>query len=103
MKTSIIALSTAALIVGAPAGFAQGVPGKVPTAHHTISKQRHPSLSSYAVRREMEAKAWRKGSPNAFGYAPAGASGSNRDMTDISPYAGGGGGGGGPGGGGGGM
>jgi hypothetical protein len=102
MKTMIIALSTAALIAAAPAVVAQGAPSQTPSAHHKISKQRHPGLSGYAVRREMEATAWRRGYPGAFGYAPAEPSGPHRDMTDISPYAGGGAGGGGSGGGGGG-
>jgi hypothetical protein len=99
MKTSIIALS-AALIAIAPAVFAQGAPSQTPGVHHKLSKQRHAGRAGYALRREMEAKAWRKGYPGAFGYAPAQSTGSHSDMTDISPYAGGGTGGGGSGGGG---
>jgi hypothetical protein len=100
MKTMIVALSAAALIAAAPAVVAQGAPSKIPSAQHKISKQRHPNPSGYAVRREMEATAWRTGYPRAFGYAPAEPGGSHRDMTDISPFAGGGAGGGGSGGGG---
>jgi|SRR5579871_1861031 len=103
MKTGIIAFSAAAFIAAASVAFAQSVPSKAPGVQHKISKQRHPRLSGYALRREMEARAWRNGDPRAFGYAPAEPSGSQRDMTDISPSAGGGGAGGGPGGGGGGM
>ena len=100
MKTTIIALSAAALIATAPAVFAQSVPSKSPSLQHKIAKQRRSSLSGHAARPETEATAWRKGYPKAFGYAPAEPSGSLRDMTDISPFGGAGGGGGGTGGGG---
>ena len=95
MKTMIIALSAAALVAAAPIVVAQGALSQTPSAQHKISKHRHPGLSGHAVRRET-------GYPTALGYAPAEFSGSHRDMTDISPYAGGGGGGA-AGGGGGGM
>ena len=71
MKTTIIALSVAALIAAAPAVFAQGIPSKTPNVQHKVSKQRHPGLSGHTVRREVEAKAWRNGYPRAFGYTPA--------------------------------
>jgi hypothetical protein len=93
VKTTIIALSAAALVVAVPAVFAQGVSSKTPghEMQHKLSKKRHPGPSGYAQRRQMQTK----GYPGAFGYAPGVPSASQRDMTDISPQAGGGGGGGG--------
>jgi hypothetical protein len=100
VKTTIIALSAAALVAAAPAVFAQGVSSKAPSVQHKVSKKHHPGVSNYAPRREMQVKGWTMGYPGAFGYAP-GAPPVVRDMTDISPYGGSGGGGSGGGGGGG--
>jgi len=100
VKTTIIALSAAALIAAAPAVFAQGVSSKAPSVQHKVSKKYHRGVSNYAPRREMQGKGWTMGYPGAFGYAP-GAPPVVRDMTDISPYGGGGGGGAGAGAGGG--
>ena len=58
MKLAVIAISAAALIVSAPAVFAQGVSSKTPG-------------------QEMHAKGSKKGSPGASGYAPGQTSGSN--------------------------
>jgi hypothetical protein len=92
VKTTIIALSAAALIAAAPAVLAQGVPGKAPGLPHDVSKIHHPGVPRYAPRREVQAKGLKKGYPGTFGYAP----GEVVDReTEISRKAGGGGGGGG--------
>jgi hypothetical protein len=100
VKTTIVAISAAALIAAAPSVFAQGVSSKAPSVQHKVSKKHHPGVSNYATRREMRVKGRTMGYPRAFGYAP-GAPPVVRDMTDISPYGGGGGGGAGAGAGGG--
>ena len=92
MKTTIIALSAAALIAAAPAVVAQGVPSKAPGLQHEVSKKRHPGASRYASRREMQANGLKKGYPGTFGYAPSEIL--DRE-TEMSRRAGGGGGGGG--------
>ena len=97
MKTTIIALSVAALIAAAPAVLAQGVPSKTPSLQHKVLKKHHLGVSGYAPLREMQAKGSKKGYPGAFGYAPAQPSGVDRDL-EMSRQAGGGGGGGGGGG-----
>ena len=91
MKTTIIALSGAALIAAAPVVLAQGVPSKTPSLQHRVSKKNHSSHAVYAPLREMQAKGSKKGYPKAFGYAP----GDVLDReTEMSRQAGGGGGGG---------
>ena len=92
MKTTIIALSAAALIAAAPAVLAQGVPGKTPGLQHKVSKKHHPGISGHAQLRGMQAKGSKKGYPGAFGYAPGEPSGLNREL-EASRQAGGGGGG----------
>jgi hypothetical protein len=84
VKTTIIALSAAALIAATPAVFAQGVSSKTPGVQHNVHKKRHPGVSGYALRRATQAKG-----PGAFGYPLPGA------PMDSNPNAGGGGGGGG--------
>ena len=69
MKTTIIALSAAALVAAAPAALAQGVPGKTPGLQHNVSKKHHPGVSGYAQMREMQAKGSKTGYPGASGYA----------------------------------
>jgi hypothetical protein len=69
MKTTIIALSAAALVAAAPATFAQGVPGKTPGLQHKVSKKHHPGISCYSQMREMQAKGSKTGYPGASGYA----------------------------------
>ena len=88
MKTTIIALSAAALIAAAPAVFAQGVTSKTPGLQHKVSKKHHPAVSGYTPRREMQARGPNKGYPRAFGYAPAEVL--DRE-TEITRKAGGGG------------
>jgi hypothetical protein len=68
MKTTIIALSTAALVAAAPTALAQGVPGKTPSLQHKVSKKHHPGVSGYAQMREMQAKGSKTGYPGS-GYA----------------------------------
>jgi len=93
VKTTIIALSAAALIASAPAVFAQGLPSKTPGLQDKVSKKHHPAVSGYAPPREMQASGSKKG--YSFGYAP----GEVLDReTEITRKAGGGGGGGGGGG-----
>lgn len=89
MKTTVIALSAAALIAAAPAVLAQGVPNKIPGLQHKVSKKHHPGASSYALLREMQAKGSKKGYPGAFGYAPGEPSGLDGDI-EMSRQAGGG-------------
>jgi hypothetical protein len=69
MKTTIIALSAAALVAAAPAALAQGVPGKTPGLQHKVSKKHHPGISGYSQMREMQAKGSKTGYPGASGYA----------------------------------
>ena len=91
MKTTIIALSAAALIAAAPAVLAQGVPGKTPSLQHKVSKKNHSSVAVYAPLREMQTKGSKNVYPRAFGYAR----GEVLDReTEMSRQAGGGGGGG---------
>ena len=97
MKTTIIALSAAALIAAAPAVLAQGVPSKTPGLQHKVFDKHHPAVSGYAPLREMQAKGSKKSYPGAFGYVPGQPSGLDRDI-ETSRQAGGGGGGGGGGG-----
>jgi hypothetical protein len=95
VKTTIIALSAAALIAAAPAVFAQGVASKTPghEMQHKLSKNPHHGVSRYAPGRETQVKDSKRAYPGAFGYAPA----PPRDYPtdDVSRNAGGGGGGGG--------
>ena len=95
MKTTIIALSAAALIAAAPAVLAQGVANKTPGLQHKVSEKHHARISGYAPLSEMQAKGSKR-YPGAFGYAPGEPSGLNRDL-EASRQAGGGGGGGGSG------
>ena len=85
MKTTIIALSAAALIAATPAVLAQGVPSKTPGLQHHISKKHHPG---YTPLREMQAKGSKNVYPRAFGYAPSEVL--DRE-TEMSRQAGGGG------------
>jgi hypothetical protein len=89
VKTTIIAVSAAALIAAAPAALARGVPSKTPGLQHKVSKKHHPGVSGYAPLREMQAKRSKKGYPGAFGYAPVEPGGLDRE-TEMSRQAGGG-------------
>ena len=94
MKTTIIALSAAALIAAAPTVLAQGVPSKSLGLEHKVSKKNHSGVSVYAPLREMQTKGSKNVYPRAFGYAR----GEVLDReTEMSRQAGGGGGGGGSG------
>ena len=92
MKTTIIALSAAALFAAAPVVLAQGVTSKTPGLQHKVSKKHHPAVPGYTPRREMQARGSNNGSnkgyPRAFGYAPGAAL--DRE-TEITRKAGGGG------------
>jgi hypothetical protein len=92
VKTTIIALSAAALIA-APATLAQSAASRMPPLHK-VSKQHHRVVSGYASPREMQTMGWKRGYPGAFGYAPGEPRNRDRDL-DASRQAGGGGGGGG--------
>jgi hypothetical protein len=90
MKTAIMALSAATLLVAAPV-FAQSASSKAP--HHALRakhKTTHPGTYGYATG-TMQASGPKKGYyyPSAPAYAPT------RDITDITTSGGGGGGGGG--------
>jgi hypothetical protein len=93
VKTRIFALSAAVLIAAAPAVFAKIVSSKTPSVQHKVSRNHHPGVTNYALRREMQVKGRTTGNRGALGYAP-GAAPVVRDMTDILPYGGGAGGGG---------
>jgi hypothetical protein len=93
VKTTIIALSVAALIAATPAVLAQGVPGKTPGLQHKVARKHHAG-AGYIPLRELQAKGSRKAYPGAFGYVPAEPGGVDRDL-EMSRQAGGGGGGGG--------
>ena len=91
MKTTIIALSAAALVATAPAVLAQGV--GTPSLQHKVSKTHHAGVSGHARPRELQAKGVGKGYPGAFGYAPGVPRGYlDRDL-EVGRQAGGGGGG----------
>ena len=68
MKTTIIALSAAALIVAAPAVPAQGVTSGTPAPRHEVAKKHH--VSGHARPLALQAKGTGKGYPGASGYAP---------------------------------
>jgi hypothetical protein len=95
VKTTIIALSAAALIAAAPAVSVQGASSKSPSVQHNLSKKRHPGVSGYAPRRVVHAKGMATGYPRAsgFGFAPS----APKDYTYENSRNGGGGGGGGSG------
>ena len=86
MKHAMIAISTAALIVSAPAVFAQGVSSKTPghEMQDRGSKTGSPGASGYAPGQEMQAKGSKKGEPGASDYAPGQTSGSNNGGTSGS-------------------
>jgi hypothetical protein len=91
MKTTIIALSAAALIAAAPGVLAQNVSSKTPDQRHHASKQHPRFVSVYAPRHAMHAQGLKTGYPSAFGYAPS----EPKDyFLESSRQAGGGGGGG---------
>jgi hypothetical protein len=89
MKTTIIALSAAALIAAAPGVLAQNVSSKTPDQRHHASKQHPRFVSVYAPRHAMHAQGLKTGYPSAFGYAP-----SEHYFPESSRHAGGGSGGG---------
>jgi hypothetical protein len=83
MKHAMIVISAAALIVSAPAVFAQGVSSKTPghEMQDRGSKTGSPGASGYAPGQEMQAKGSKKGDPGASGYAPGRTNGSNTGGT----------------------
>jgi hypothetical protein len=78
MKFAMIAISAAALIVSAPAVFAQGASSKTPghEMQQRGSKTGSPGASGYAPGHEMQAKGSKRGEPGASGYAPGQTTGS---------------------------
>jgi hypothetical protein len=70
VKTTIIALSAAALVAAASTAPAQSVPGQAPGPQHTVSKKHHAGASGYARPRQAQARGAAKGYPGAIGYAP---------------------------------
>jgi hypothetical protein len=89
MKTTIVALSVAALIAATSGAFAQNIPSKTSGLQHKVSRKYHPGISGQAPLHRMQAKG-SKNYPAAFGYLP---SEPDRDL-EMSRLAGGGGGGG---------
>jgi len=91
VRTTIIALSAAAVIAAAPGVLAQNVSNKTPDKQHHASKK-HPPVSVYAPERAMHAKGFKTGYPGTSGYTPS----EPKDYVyENSRYGGGGGGGGG--------
>ena len=91
MKTTIIALSAAALIAAAPAVLAHDVSNKTSDQHHKVFKKRSTVGFGYAPWRAVHATGVRPGNSGGFGYAPS----LPKDYTyENSRQAGGGGGGG---------
>jgi hypothetical protein len=84
MKLALIALSTAALIVSAPAVFAQDVSSKTPGHEMQVkgSKKGSPGASGYSPGHEMQARGSKSGSPGASGYAPGQTTVSNTGDRD---------------------
>jgi hypothetical protein len=76
MKTAIIALSAAALIVTAPAVFAQGVSSKAP-GQEMQAKSPKKAHAHRGASAHMQAKGSKKGSEGASGYAPGQTTGSS--------------------------
>ncbi len=93
MKTTIIAVSAAALIATSPAVLAQDAASKTPGLQHKVSKKHRAGVYGYAPLRDLQARGSKKGYPAAFGYAPGQPGGIDRDL-EMSRQAGGGGGGG---------
>ena len=92
MKTTIIALSAAALIAAAPGVLAQNVSSKTPDQQHKVTKKRPQVVTGYAPWRVVHAKGVKTGYPGASSYPPS----APKDYTyENSRNAGGGGGGGG--------
>ena len=94
MKTTLIALSAAALVAAAPAVPAQGGSGKTPAlqvakTHH--AKTHHAGIFGHARPRAMQTGGAGKGYPGAFGYAPGEPRGYlDRDLEVSGRYASGG-------------
>jgi hypothetical protein len=76
----VIAISTVALIVSAPAVLAQGASSKTPghEMQDNGSKAGAPGASGYAPGQEMQAKGSKKGDPGVSGYAPGQTTGSTK-------------------------
>ena len=92
VKTTIIALSAAALIAAAPAVLAQNVSSKTPDQQHKVFKKRPQVVTGYAPWRGVQTKGVKTGYPGASSYPPS----APKDYTyENSRNAGGGGGGGG--------
>ena len=90
MKTTIIALSAAALIAAAPTVLARDVPSKTLGQKHKGFKKNRPGVFVYAPLGEMQARGPKNVYPPALGYAR----GEVLDReTEITRQAGGGGGG----------
>jgi hypothetical protein len=88
VKTTIIALSAAALIAAAPDVPAEGGSGSTPGAHHAVAKKHH--VCGYARPREMQAKGAGTSYPGAFGDAPGEPKGYlDRDLEVSGRQAGG--------------
>jgi hypothetical protein len=82
MKTTIIALSAAALIASTPAVFAQGTSSQTPSqtpGHQMQDKGSVPGTSGasgYTPGHQMQEKGTKDGTKGASGYAPGQTSGS---------------------------
>ena len=70
MKTTIVALSAAALIAAAPTVLAKNLSSKTPDQHHKVFKKRPKVAFGYAPWHPLHAKSVKMGYPGAFGYAP---------------------------------
>jgi hypothetical protein len=78
MRRTIVALSSLAFVVSAPAVLAQGVSNKTPghEMQEKGSKSGSPGASGYSAGQKIQAKGSKRGEPGASGYAPGHTSGS---------------------------
>jgi hypothetical protein len=90
VKTTIVALFAATLVVAAPTGLAQNVWSKTAGQQHKIFKKR-PYVAGHNPWHAVHARGPKMDYPGSFGYAPS----APKDYTlENSRQAGGGGGGG---------
>lgn len=90
MKTTIVALFAATVVVAAPTGLAQNVWSKTAGQQHKIFKKR-PYVAGHNPWHAVHARGPEMDYPGSFGYAPS----APKDYTlENSRQAGGGGGGG---------
>jgi len=93
MKTTMIAVSAAALVCAAPAVAGRDGSSTAPATQHQVAKKHHAGVTHHARRHGVQASG--PGYPGAYGYAPAAPGVSDQDFVRSRQFGGGGGGGGG--------